>query len=116
MELKIIKIFLSKILILNQNVITLILKEYWNLLPKKKILKDWIPLNKLDWDYLCYNKNAINLLTENINWTILSLNPNAINILENNKDKINWDCLSANRNAIDLLENNKEKINWDFLS
>ena len=39
MQLKVIKILLNKIPILNENLINLILKEFWNLLPKKKNIK-----------------------------------------------------------------------------
>ncbi len=42
--------------------------------PKMKLL-GWIPLDKLDWDWL-------------------SGNPNAIHLLEQNIDKINWYNLS----------------------
>ena len=91
MRLKVIKIFLNKIPILNDNLINLILKEYWNLLPKKKILKNLIPLSKLDWDNLSSNKNAINLL-------------------KNNPKKINWYFLSGNINAIDLLKKKLKKF------
>ena len=85
MELKIIRIFLNNFFGLDESEI--ILKEYWNLQPKKKILKDWIPLNKLDWDNLSLNDNAIDLLE-----------------LEENYDKINWHHISLNPNAIDLLK------------
>jgi len=52
--------------------------------PKMKLL-DWININKLDWD-------------------ILSINPNAIHLLEQNMDKINWSNLSKNPNALHILE------------
>ena len=45
-------------------------------------------------------------------WDILSLNPNAISILEKNQDKIFWYYLSQNPNAIELLEKNQDKIYW----
>ena len=41
-------------------------------------LLDWIDINKLKWDMLSLNPNAIYLLEQNqdkINWTILSRNP-----------------------------------------
>ena len=53
---------------------------------------------------------------DKINWNMLSENPNAIHLLENNLDKINWIHLSLNPNAIHLLENNLDKINWYALS
>ncbi len=55
-------------------------------------LRDWIDINKIDWEGLSFNSNAIELLKEN-------------------QDKINWDYLSFNVNAIELLEQNKDKIN-----
>jgi hypothetical protein len=56
-------------------------------------------LDKVDWDFLCYNENAIH-------------------ILEKHPDKINWRCLSNNENAIHLLEQNldkKDKFNWNTM-
>ena len=44
-------------------------------------LLSWIDINKLDWNSL-------------------SRNPNAIDLLEANRDKIDWMYLSANCNAI----------------
>ena len=58
--------------------------------PVYKLL-DWIDESKLDWQTLC-------------------LNPNAIELLKANPDKINWDYLSENPSAIELLRNNKDKI------
>ena len=55
-------------------------------------LRDWIPFDKLDWN-------------------TLSMNLNAIPILEKNLDKVNWFNLSQNPNAIHILEKNLEK--WD---
>jgi hypothetical protein len=48
-----------------------------------------------------------------INWNNLSLNPNAIRLLERNMDKINWNNFSLNPNAIRLLErtNNNFSLN-----
>ena len=63
MELKVVKIFLNNFFSLDESEI--ILKEYWNLQPKKKILKDWIQFDKIDWRNLCENKNAIDLLKAN---------------------------------------------------
>ena len=44
-------------------------------------LRDWVDINKLDWNTLSENPNAIKLLKENkdkINWRVLSGNPNVI--------------------------------------
>ena len=82
-------------------------------------LRDWIPIDKLDFYYLSSNPNAISILEKNIdqiNWYNLSRNPNAIHLLEQNMDKIEWECLSENPNAIHLLENNIDKIDWSYLS
>ena len=82
-------------------------------------LRDWIDKNKIGWDWLSLNPNAIHILEQNldkINWDCLSFNPNAIHLLEQNLDKIDWYWLSGNPNAIHLLEQNFNKINWEFLS
>ena len=60
-------------------------------------LRKWIPIEKLDWD-------------------ALSRNPNAIHILENNLDKVHWHWLSTNPNAIHILEKNLDKVDWRMLS
>ena len=85
---------------------------------------------------LCINPNAIDLLSSNENkiyWESLSKNPNAIKLLnkkiqfENTlteeelydldvENKISWNVLSVNPNAIDLLENYQERIDWYSLS
>ena len=44
-------------------------------------LRDWIDIDKLNWNYL-------------------SINPNAIQLLKENQDKIHWNNLSKNINAI----------------
>jgi hypothetical protein len=53
--------------------------------PKFLKLRKWIPIDK-------------------VNWEGLSMNPNAIHILEKNLDKVNWCWLSENPNAIHILE------------
>ena len=113
-----------------------ILDKFAEILPSKYVLLDWIDKDKLDWDCLSENSNAIDLLKENpnkINWKLLSNNPNAIDLLKerieyektltieqyNNLElyeKIHWSNLSANPNAIDLLLKNYNKINWINLS
>ena len=74
--------------------------------PRYELL-DWVDINKLDFDNLSGNANAIELLKENpdkINWDLLSANPAAIELLEENhyngKDNINWMVLSTNTAAI----------------
>ncbi len=83
------------------------------------VLRDWIPIEKLNWTNLSCNPNAMHLLEANpdkINWTNLSCNPNAMHLLEANPDKINWTNLSCNPNAIQLLEANPDNIDWRYLS
>ena len=58
-------------------------------------LRDWVNIDKL-------------------NWNNLSLNPNAIEILKRNLNRIDWGLLSANPNAIEILKENPNKINWDY--
>ncbi len=90
--------------------------------------------NKINWEYLSSNPNAIELFKENkdkIDWDNLSDNPNAIKLLkerieyENSltneefdqlEDKLCWTSLSRNSNAIDLLKENQDKINWRSIS
>ena len=50
--------------------------------PKMKIL-DWVLLDKIDWEILSSNPNAIHLLEQNIDkidWNVLSLNPSIFEI------------------------------------
>ena len=64
---------------------TLLVNTYINVMTEQFLkLRDWIPLDKIDWIYL-------------------SGNPAAIHILEQNPDKINWQFLSANPAAIHLI-------------
>jgi ribosomal protein L24E len=53
---------------------------------------------------------------EKIDWDGLSNNPNAMDLLRANPKKINWIELSTNPNAIDLLLKNPRKIDWIMLS
>ena len=74
--------------------------------------------DKINWQGLSKNKNAVHLLEQNpdkINWSNLSYNKNAIHMLEKNPLKIDWNELSFNKNAIHLLQQNPDKINWDNL-
>ena len=82
-------------------------------------LCEWIPFDKVDWDLLSCNPNAIHILENNfdkVEWSHLSNNPNAIHILEKNLDKVNWRRLARNRNAIPILEKNLDKVDWFYLS
>jgi len=98
--------------------------NFKSLLPSKNVyvLRHGIPLDKLNWNYLSKNPNAIDLLEKQIeiekhlskeeydrlpskiNWSSLCSNPNAIDLLDANQDKIDWSVLSYNPNAIHLLE------------
>ena len=114
-QFNVVKILLEKIQLLDQNTIEIILTLYWDSFSKKRTLINWIDVEKLDWDMLSININAINLLKENpnkINWKYLSMNPSAIELLKENQDKIYWYNLSSNPNAIELLKENKDKINY----
>ncbi len=58
-------------------------------------LRDWIDIEKIEWEYM-------------------SSNPNAINFLKKHPDKIDWSLLSLNINGIDLLKENFDKI-WKIM-
>jgi hypothetical protein len=105
-------------------------------------LRDWIPIDKLDWDNLSYNPNSMILLDKyhnNINWKNLSNNPYTVELIrkyifgKNLKTKSNnpayilkspeeldWAVLSSNTEAIDLLEARIEQggdgIDWNIFS
>ena len=51
--------------IFNENIIHIILKHYWQLLDKRKVLLDWIDIEKIEWDSVCLNPNAIDLFKNN---------------------------------------------------
>ena len=90
--------------------------------------------NKVDWEYLSMNPNAIELLRANpskIDWRALSKNPKAIELLKERVayenglgleeyrgllNKINWLSLSNNSGAVELLKANPSKIHWGSLS
>jgi len=107
---------------LPDDILEKIVNKYESLFSRIKYkLKDWIPPEKLDWNFLSRNPNAIDLLKENqdeINWDALSANPSqgAIELLKENLYEINWAKLSLNTNAIELLKENKTKIDWNRLS
>ena len=120
-KFNVVKIILNKS-IFDENVIHMILKYYWQLLDKRKVLLDWIDIHKLEWDSVCLNPNAIDLLENNIdkiNWSALCCNPNGINLIETElkEDELNedeyynfWFGLTQNPNAIEILLKNKNKI------
>ena len=109
--------------LLPDDILEKIVNKYKTLFKIKYVLKDWIPLEKLDWKYLSSNPNAIELLKANpqkINWEGLSANSSqyAIEMLKAYPKKIDWFYLSTNQNpyAIELLKANPEKIDWEGLS
>ena len=102
---------------------------------KERVAEEYNKLsNKVDWEYLSMNPNAIELLRANpskIDWRALSKNPEAIELLkervayekslgleEYNKllNRINWLSLSKNSGAVELLKANPDKIRWLSLS
>jgi hypothetical protein len=115
---------LPSILDLSKDLQREIISNYKSLVASKNILRDGIPIDKLNWGYLSENPNAIDLLKERIdfeksllqdeynklpskiNWSSLCRNtdPGAIQLLYANQDKIDWSILSYNPNAIHLLE------------
>ena len=85
--------------LLPYDILEKIVNKYKTIFRIKYVLKDWIPLEKL-------------------NWKMLSSNPNAIELLKANPKEIDWDYLSLNQNdeAIELLKANPDKIVWGWLS
>ena len=106
-------------------------------------LRDWIPIDKLDWDNLAFNPNSMILLDKyynNINWKNLSNNPYTVELIRkyifgkdlktsksNNPvyilkspEELDWAVLSSNTEAIDMLETRIEQggkdIDWYLLS
>ena len=109
--------------VLPEDILEKIVNKYKTIFKIKYVLKDWIPLEKLNWTYLSINPNAIELLKANpdkIEWKYLSKNrnPEAIELLKANPTKIDWEFLSGNPNieAIELLKTNPEEIDWRALS
>jgi hypothetical protein len=109
---------------LPDDILEKIVNKYKTLFSRVKYkLKDWIPLEKLNWVKLSSNPNAIELLKANydeIDWRYLSGNPSteAIELLQKNIHEINWEMLSQNPNsaAIELLKKYPENISWHWLS
>ena len=97
--------------------------------PVYKLL-DWIDINKLYWDGLSRNPNAINLLKNNLDkvrLTWLLENPNVLDIIDlidaallekclNRFSKSGSNRLFRNINVIKLLKNYPDKIDWGSLS
>jgi hypothetical protein len=101
-----------------------VIKKFKDLVFVKNRLRYGIPIDKLNWEYLSENPNAIDLLRDRIdfeksltpeeyknlpskiNWSSLCRNSDlgAIYLLQENYDKIDWSVLSSNPNAIYLLE------------
>ncbi len=109
--------------LLPDDVYSVIVEQYKTIFKINYVLKDWVTNDKLYWDFLSINPNAVELLKanlENIDWDFLSMNPNseAIELLKANSNKINWGYLSQNPNpaAIELLKANPNNIDWPNLS
>ena len=74
------------------NILYYVNSYYSYYMKKTKLLKENIGKYKLlDW-----------INAEKINWNHLSLNKNAIHILKKNIDKIRWEYLSSNINIFEL--------------
>ena len=109
----------------DDNVINIILTHYWNLLPKQKLLLDWIDPSKLFINYLSQNPNAIDFLREQIKYEKSLTDEESEELYYDveyeprnrfSQTVVDWNNLSRNRNAIEILKYNQDKINWDNLS
>ena len=85
-------------------------------------LREWIPLDKLEWAQLSFNPNAIQLLENNldmINWNYISMNLNAIHILENNLDEIDENSIFRNSSIFTYdykkIKENKKELNEEII-
>lgn len=120
-----VKKFLDNSVKFNENIVSIILKYYWNLLSdKKKILKDWISIDDLDLETLNLNYNAIDFFIDNPDKICLNVicqneNPKILELLENinlpNNNEI-WFSISKNPSLINIIERNLDKIDWYSLS
>ena len=112
--------------LLPEDILEKIVNKYKTIFKLKYKLKDWIPPEKLDWDWLSANPNAIDLLNanpDNIKWKMLveNTNPRAIELIKENRDNIDWminwrRSLSRNPAAIDMLKAHPNDIDWKMLS
>jgi len=99
-------------------------------------LLDWIPVDKLDWKYLCYNKNATEIVkaeyyktpsSDRQMWYVLSKWSMLDNsehermgiireIQQRTDNDLNWVYECSNTKDINMLktiyENNPYKLNW----
>lgn len=67
--------------VLPEEVLEKIIEKYKTIFKIKYVLKRWVPVRNLDWNFLSMNPNAIELLKKypkKINWKLLSFNTNAI--------------------------------------
>jgi hypothetical protein len=96
-----------------------------------KLLKERTLTNRndLDWDKICKNEKAMDIIMETlkkapyyINWYLLACNTSneAIKIIEwklkDDPEKVSWGELSRNPSAIKILLANKDKIVWSSFS
>ncbi len=118
---------------------TQIVQKYMTLFPTKYELRDWIPIDKIHWNELSENPNAIELIREKIkdenelsqealndldyrakiDWVHISNNPNAIELLEEKLKKEQEENIDDEENEYidyDYEELNPAKINWTNLS
>ena len=83
-------------------------------------LRDELTVRNLNWEGLCSNPRAIDLITKQlladqteavsiINWGALSRNSNAIHLLLKYPDNIVWTEIAKNRNAMHLIETRAEE-------
>lgn len=88
----------------------------------KMVLRDWIPLIRLDVNHLCSNPNAVDYVLENhfnrIFWWHFSMNPCAVDYLLQHPERIVWRGFSSNSSprALEFLKKNKKEIDYMNLS
>ena len=133
-QFNVVKIILNKS-IFDENVIHIILTEYWkDLKNKRKVLVDWIRPEQLSWNNLSNNPNAMELLKERveyedsltideymnlndkIDWEYFSKICDDMYILEEHPFQLDSGSLGLNLNAIEYIKKYIYITDWDALS
>ena len=105
-QFNVVKIILNKT-IFDENVIHIILTEYWkDLKNKRKVLLDWIKPEQLSWNNLSNNPNAMELLKERVEYE----DSLTIDEYENLSEKIDWEYFSKICDDMNILEEHRR--NW----
>src|SRR6056300_955898 len=110
-QFKVVRSILNKT-IFDENVIQIILTEYWkDLENKRKVLVDWIEPEQLSWHNLSANPNAMELLKERVEYED-SLTTDEY---KNLNDKIDWEYFSKICDDMYILETHLFQLHSEFI-